>query len=229
MIIYRASRLVAISDAVHGAELAAWNKNTYTNDCRADVADRMSAIAVEAEFLGLKATVIASDLIAEQVDRLSCEEVYERIQLLLDVFRKETEQFSLFYVPAEKQKYFVAPPPCGEEFLQNFPRANYELWEAGKCLATERYTASVFHAMRALEIALLTMESALGISAPIAGPENTWGRIIGRIQATLARNATAPPANWQNDENFYKTATTFFSGIKISFRDSTMHVKALRQ
>ena len=226
MKIYVASRLVAISDAIHGAELAAWDKDEYSTKERADIADRMTTVMNEAEFLGLKATQITAELIYDQMDNLSCDETFTRLELLLDAFRKETDQYNLFFVQPAKQEYFLKAPLCGEDFVQKFPRANYELWESGKCLAAERYTACVFHAMRALEIALRVMESALGIIAPSPGPENTWGRIIGRIREQLDQNKNNPPLGWQHEKEFYDKASAFFQSVKMSFRDATMHVKA---
>src|ERR1700687_6353897 len=45
-------------------------------------------------------------------------------------------------------------PPFGYDVAKAFPRASDDILEATKCYALERYTASVFHLMRAIEIGL---------------------------------------------------------------------------
>ena len=62
----------------------------------------------------------------------------------------------------------------------NFPSADHDMDEACKCFALGRYTASVFHQMRIMEVGLNTLGGALGL--PVA---SNWGRAIEDIEREI--------------------------------------------
>jgi hypothetical protein len=76
-----------------------------------------------------------------------------------DIFRRET-----FILAPDKQHYFIMGP--AGEVESAFPGAVGELSEAQKCIALERYTASVFHMMRAAEFGLRSLVMAIGVKKP---------------------------------------------------------------
>jgi len=54
----------------------------------------------------------------------------------------------------------------GDEVAERFPKAAYDINEAGSCLAAGRYTASVFHLMRVAEYGLRTLAKPLKVKSP---------------------------------------------------------------
>jgi len=65
---------------------------------------------------------------------------------------------------------------------ERFPEAIFDMAEAGKCLALDRSTASVFHLMRVTEYGLNGVSVFLKIKDPL-GPN--WDQIIKSIDSEL--------------------------------------------
>jgi hypothetical protein len=127
-----------------------------------------------------------------------------------------------FFVLDVNGGYYDNPLLAGAPFRDNWPTANKELVEAGNCFAVDRYTACVCHLMRALEYALKAFENELKITAPARGPENTWGKIIGRIE----QKKKQPSPEWMAKAGFNDNCLTFFCAVKSACRDKTFHVES---
>jgi len=63
----------------------------------------------------------------------------------------------------EDAALFTKADPFGDEVSALLPQATTDIYEAARCLALERYTAAVFHLMRAAEHALRYLGDALGV------------------------------------------------------------------
>ena len=70
------------------------------------------------------------------------------------------------YIPTYLAKYYEAPGIVTERASGAFPKATAELREAGTAFAAGLNTASVFHAMRAVEIGMRSLASDLKVSFP---------------------------------------------------------------
>ena len=100
----------------------------------------------------------------------------------------------------------------------SFPSSVYDSREASKCLGFERWTASVMHCMRALEPALLALESAV----PVAVPKEQWGDKINQIEAAIKRmNKSTHP---KSDVQWFSDAATQFHFIKTAWRNYAQHL-----
>ena len=60
-------------------------------------------------------------------------------------------------------KLFVQLDPFGEAVSALFPQATTDIYEGARCIALERYTAAVFHLMRAAEHALRYLAAEVGV------------------------------------------------------------------
>src|SRR3546814_19731120 len=60
-----------------------------------------------------------------------------------------------------------------------------DLEEASKCIAMGRHTASVFHSMRMLEIAIKALAKRLGIEDPTKPAEKNWAFILNSIRKRI--------------------------------------------
>lgn len=104
------------------------------------------------------------------------------------------------------------------EAASRFPSASEELNEAGKCFALGRYTASVFHAMRALEPALEALR--LNVRAPKKG---SWGPIIDQIEAKIRQVQTGGTRSTEARKRFLSEAAAEFRHLKDAWRNHAMH------
>jgi hypothetical protein len=71
--------------------------------------------------------------------------------------REEMEHPSIFVIPVETKRYYEEPSSGWESILKRYPSIVEDVDEAGRCLATDRLTACVFHLMRIVESAVVDL------------------------------------------------------------------------
>ncbi len=114
--------------------------------------------------------------------------------------------------------YEPSSPLWGSEIRSRFPKACFDIDEAGKCLALDRFTASVFHLMRAIEIVL----KAIGLSLEVGCPKNdNWGMWLGHIRDEYIKIKAGP------DKDFYQDVYQRLDAIKDASRNPTIHVETI--
>ena len=67
-------------------------------------------------------------------------------------------------VTNEAAALYLESNPFGESVAVAFPSASQDIQEAMKCFACERYTATVFHLMRAAEALMRVLAGIVGQS-----------------------------------------------------------------
>jgi hypothetical protein len=146
-------------------------------------------------------------------------------KLLVDAIWAELRDKLFLYVPSYRAPYFDDP---GLPLTVNaeFPRATEEMRLAGNCYALGQPTASVFHAMRAIEIGVHCMAAALGVtfSHPIELAE--WGKIMGEIEPKIEALRKLPRSA-ENDANvkFYSEAASQFRHFNNGWRIRVSHAR----
>ena len=230
MQIYMARQLSDVGSSfglVHGWVNITHNE-PFEPETLADLKSYLVRIALSADNIGLYETSrLAARIESELNEKTTGDELHVRINQLHELFNMQIELVRFFYVRKERLQYYQNPELAGKAFKTGFPNGNRELIEAGNCLALDRFTACVCHLMRALDIGLTALERQLGIVPPAKGPENTWGKILGRIKDQVDQNDETPPPGWAADKDFYQKAHAFLQAVKAPYRDATMHVKAV--
>ncbi len=114
-----------------------------------------------------------------------------------------------------------------EGFSAMFPNAALEVEEASKCIALGRFTASVFHSMRMLEIAIRALAKRLGIPDPTAPAEKNWGKILEAIKTKI--DATSPKKNRMpgSEGSFFEDLYAHLDAVRNPWRNATMHVETI--
>ena len=130
---------------------------------------------------------------------------------------------SIFFVIELDKKHFVTDPNLfGAEVTTAFPSAVVDIEEAGKCFAFERWTASVFHLMRVMEMGLRVLGDTLKL------PPNTnrnWEAILRKCDEELRKPFADKSPEWKSDEPFFAGATAMLRSVKDAWRNPTMHVE----
>ena len=85
------------------------------------------------------------------------------VDALLGPLIRELVEPLFFMVPKEDAQDFFSPEPDRRQGAKQFSQAIKDLDEAGKCVALERYTASVFHSVRAVEYLLRALARHLSV------------------------------------------------------------------
>ena len=146
----------------------------------------------------------------------NCEELRERVA-------HELEGKALYYI-SDRVDLLSEEPLFGDKVDGAFPSAQYDISEAGRCLALKRSTACVGHLMRALEVALSSLAKALGLSL---STEN-WNSILNDIEKEIRSRtkATHGPTWKDTDEPFFAEAAAHLRFIKNGWRNHAMHARA---
>ena len=153
-------------------------------------------------------------------ENVVAESVVDAIWKTIKTVEDELSLRMYFSVEPSEAKNWGARRPFGDEVSSNFPSADFELEEYCKCVATNRYTASVFHLMRVLEVGMAVLARSIG-----ADPDNkSWETILNAIQGRLKENSVAKPEGWKDTEQFYSELSAHFRNLKNAWRNYTMHV-----
>jgi len=192
--------------------------------------DRLAAISGECEFAVIEVCAkqardelarIAADgpnvtMQGEQLGR-----VIGSLGRLKDgVIAESQTRFAMILDSHSKQLWEPTRPPFGEDFKNKFSGSQYELDEAGKCLALARSTATVFHLMRLMETGLRAVHNCLGLSAPFTGNDRSWGNILKAIKEEIDRR----PKGWAEKERFQALYASL-DAVKDAWRNPTMHIE----
>ena len=106
-------------------------------------------------------------------------------------------------------------PPFGRAVDDAFPKAAGEISEAALCLAFQRPTATVFHLMRAVELAVQRLADTLGVTKI----EKEWGKLLADIGGAIE----AMPKG--KERNTWSSIHSHLYHVKQSWRNDTMHPK----
>lgn len=152
-------------------------------------------------------------------------EAYIRLQACLNRLQEGAlaelqSKKALFLSPAEVEKWHPQAPLFGKDFQAKFPKAQYDLEEAGKTLAVARATACVFHLMRVVELALFAVHECLGIKVNLTGNNRNWGSILGRVQTVIENKG-----NKWTEKNTFQELYAMLIAVKDAWRNPTMHVE----
>jgi len=152
--------------------------------------------------------------------------------LILLAIRREISEKLFLYVPVDRAGFFEKDDILSEKTKEEFSTAYKELKEAGSCYAAERYTASVFHSMRAAEIGLRALGEDLGVSFPDKSIELAeWQHIIEQAESKIKekvnrRAATEDDATARDaDRKFYSQVASQFRYFKDGWRIRAAHAR----
>lgn len=173
------------------------------------------------ELCAMKAEQIAADLDTEL-------KVSEYRQHLHDLYGRMCDECNLFQMlclnTQETRLYAPGEPYFGSDVSTKFPSMAYEIDECTKCLALGRSTASVFHMMRAIEIAIKAVAACLNIPPPTKDAERNWGRILEKIKTEIERRNKS--TGWKDaDKEFFEESYASLDAVRVAWRNTTMHIE----
>jgi hypothetical protein len=160
---------------------------------------------------------------------LTYEWLHSQIMALQKLMEKEMKKKFFIYITPEKVRYFGNindHSAFGADIIKAFPSAEYDAWEASRCLGFMRDTAAVFHLMRVLEKGL----TALGVVFSVSLAHTNWGPAIDQIESKIREMHKDPTWKAQPDckekQEFYAQVASHFGILKDAWRNFTMHGRA---
>lgn len=131
-----------------------------------------------------------------KIDRFMREEppsaslLEKSLTVLFSVLPDELESRYFLAMSAREAALFDSPTPVfGPEVETKFPgTVTEDVSEAAKCIACARYTAAVFHLMRALELGVNNFAALLHVTPiDIRGKPKNWQNFLDEVNAAIAR------------------------------------------
>lgn len=183
---------------------------------RGEIKKHLSDLKESLTALGANNSVGETDFILKRLRTtdLKWTELKGLLEGLTRLVGREIEGAKLFALEPIKGPYYgLAAEVFGMEAVVAFPRAEYDLEEAGKCVALARNTACVFHLMRAMETVLQILCGRLGV----ANVDKRWGFLLQDIDSAIKMMAdTDDRAKWS------LTRSNLWH-VKETWRNDTMH------
>jgi hypothetical protein len=155
----------------------------------------------------------AEDLVMRGVD------AKKNLETVQDAMFSELRTMIFLRVRYEYSKFLEDKQLFGAEVADKFPSAIRDIEAAGKCVAYEMGTATVFHLMRIMEVGLKCLAKPLGI--PYAP---SWESYLKQIETKITAKHKSKGVKWKRDETFFRDILGSLQMIKIAWRNPTMHI-----
>jgi len=136
------------------------------------------------------------------------------------------EELVCLQIPSGKADYYTEAKLFGDEVEVKLSTANYDIEEAGKSFAVGRYTATVFHLMRVIEVGVRAFAKGLGVWATVSTAQPSWGEVLRLTNQEIQRlNKSGDPGWTSEKQSFFENIQSDLSAVKNSWRNTTMHIQ----
>jgi hypothetical protein len=130
----------------------------------------------------------------------------------------ELDEKAFLMLPSDRKRLYSQPEPLfGTDVEKKFPSMSEDIAEAGKCLALNRSTASVFHLMRVMELGVQHLGDALGVKLV---QEKNWQPILDETNKAIRLLDHKQPRTKALAE-----AANHLYNAKVAWRNEVMHPK----
>jgi HEPN domain-containing protein len=161
-----------------------------------------------------------------RLDKNPLQEISRELNELEIAVYADLSRRTFSYLEDTAEPYYEQSELFGSTVAKRFPKAAYDIREAGSCYSTGRYTACVFHLMRALEHALRELARRLKVPFPSKFEGKTWGKLIGDIEDEIQKIILKPGTPKRaKDLEFYNSIAAQFRYFKDGWRNHVMHTR----
>ena len=142
--------------------------------------------------------------------------------------QEELKAHLFLVVPESRKRWFDEDDTAlfGSAVSDAFPDSTPEIAEAGRCFALARWTASVFHLMRALELALHKWARELGPTQFAAIELENWKNILDVVEKRVKALEQEPKSTQKDAElKYYGETLAHFRAVKDAWRNHVAHAR----
>jgi hypothetical protein len=175
----------------------------------------LNAIVTVTEELGFKSSLAQAKRIGPMLDAPNYDALRIAVSELDSRIRDDLQNEWFMHIKGDVFKYYSGTNLFGADVDGKFPSAKEDIEHAGKCLAVEQDTATVFHLMRAMESAV----GALAAKLSILNPDREWGKLLSDIHVKIERMPKG------DDRNAWSECHANLYHVKQAWRHGTMHPK----
>lgn len=155
-------------------------------------------------------------LAAPLADAAALDDLNRHCALVAQALIDELSGRKLYTLDARHAPWFDDPSPFGTEVEDAFPSACFDIEEAAKCRALGRWTASVMHVMRVMEIGLTALARHHGIEH-----QANWNQTLNQIEAQSRQ--VGRRSHGAEAEQWAAEAATHLRFVKNAWRNHAMH------
>jgi len=181
----------------------------------------------EMKRLGLRVSASNTENIVQILDGKYPGGGYEKLHDFITILRSslhiELDSTVFLHVGYNEAIYYREPlDGTTEDVEDRFSSTLEDLREAARCYALGRYTASVFHCMRAVEVGLIALGHDLKV--PAAKNKN-WQELLNEINKAIKQvSEKTHGATWRDQRQWYSEVSAHLQVIKDAWRNDVMHV-----
>lgn len=209
----------------HFMEVAAPGDPDKTLKPREKEALRQSLMRIFDECAALELPT-AADIISNHIQEPDLPKTAGELDLLIEVVQSELKGKLFLFVPPHRAKFYESDKLVSPAVKTAFPSACRELGEAGNCFAAARYTAAVFHAMRAAEIGIRVLAKELGVTFSYSLELAEWGKIAGELEPRINELKCGPRGDQKDaDLKFFSEAAAQFRHFNNGWRVRVSHAR----
>lgn len=175
--------------------------------------------------LGLKVAVACIDeALLDLKTELFRPEQLDRIYTDLDnSIRRDMQSSLFFHVPFNLREFYKSKALFGEVVADRFPRANYDIEEAGTCYTFGRSTACAFHLMRVMEVGVQIFGNILGVAFP---EDKDWGKILNIATGKIKEQTEMRDRKGRDSEIIaWNQIHAHLNSVCVGCRNQYMHPK----
>jgi hypothetical protein len=193
--------------------------------------DKLVTVADNLEWLPVSPVVSAQLKRLREAAKRNLE--VDQMEVLLSELREniriELDSILCFMVKPEYRELFdQKDQPFGDDVADKFPDANRDIAAAGRCLALNENTASVFHSMRVLEHGLRALAKQFNVDFAV----DSWHKVIKEIEVAInALRNTNRPGGLTDAEREQIThcseAASQFRYFKDAWRNHVSHARIM--
>jgi hypothetical protein len=197
-----------------------------SDETRNHVAVWVIEIQKHCEEIGLSLAIDHAKRFLWRLERkMTYSDIFHGITELKDRIFDEMKGELFLYVPHSEAEFYEPIDAFGPEVSSAFPSIWNDVREAHTCYALDRPTAAVFHLMRVLEIALVS----LGKVFEFTFSHTNWGPAIDQIECKV-RGMSADPnwkslPDWKDQQEFYSQVVNYLAVTKDAWRNYTAHAR----
>ena len=188
--------------------------------------DRLAEFRAELERLGCALSVKQANRFQKTVESKVgwMQSIQEAFTHLKTIVEDELAAVEFFAIEPSKRRYFAPDSPLyGADVAAKFPSLQYEIDEAGKCLALERSTAAAFHAIRCLEGGIAAMSKCLAIPDPTKGADRNWGAMLQKIDGAIKAKWPTAASRFAGRGKTFEELYAVLTALQNPYRNGTMH------
>jgi hypothetical protein len=195
---------------------------------REQVSEKLRSMARNCREAGFDRLAERCTRLAETCRPLETIVVCHLLRDLLPDIQSEMARHMYFLVPENRKGFYQEDdkPLFGEAVAMSLPDTTAEIAEAGRCLALARWTACVFHLMRATELALHQWSADLGVPLKVPAAQANMQEILTAADNKLREIGIRPRSPQRDaDLEYFGETSAHFRALKDAWRNHTAHAK----